>query len=572
MWMLFFLITITIVLVAILVLLIVVYAKREFFTVSSGIPISDLAQSESFYKDRYGDTLKYLIAVYPTAKESLSSLNSLQLASFYNSLWYYYNCDFQYHDRDLGVIPGVTGKTWDKLPCANDYPLPYCPQGILFNFWTYHKYNIPYTISDSGSDKEYLELQNIGAGRPGIAFTTYSDNNRAGPGVYWVNQRGIERHIWYPNGPVNTKGIASGNGQDSWIFNIGQKMPWKYPKGWQKGMGNNEYMEVTHFYHGPGGITTSPGYWYNGFLGTGLFLSLGKTVTGNNKIDMAMKLAKELIGGQGVQVFEKYFLSSDPYTWMYNLQTFTNCNSIPSKCAAIMPCCMGGGADTEKGIPRQAQLDITSFKDEVVRYQNDHGEVSGFPTTQGIRTAIDAAANLTDYRLSRFSVNILCDEPIFFMGVILGYDTIQMSSSANSSGYFVYEILDLRLPPQYREKIKNRDYSQTVDILYTGPTNPKVFNNPWNKQYVVDSLDYLQKQRLVTLRDPLDVHNENKVIPLSNLNSSEKICPNNAEQPESWFNLYAPQNKLSDSYKCLFIGTDSSPIPTCRFTGNNPTC
>jgi hypothetical protein len=496
----------------------------------------------------------------------------MELASFYNSLWYYYNCAFQYHDKDLEAVPGLLGKTWDKLPCADEYPLPYCPQGILFNVWTYQKYNLPYVFSDSNDQKEYLDLKNIGAGRPGIAFTTYSKNARPGPGVYWVNQRGIERHIWHPNGPVNAKGIANKNGKDDWVFNIGQKMAWNYPKNWSQGLKNNEYIEVTHFYHGPGGMTTSPGYWYNGFVGTGLFLSLGKTIVANNKMDMAMKLAKELIEKKGVKTFEKYFVASDPYSWMYNLQTYTDCASSPSKCAPILPCCMGGGTDSDKGIPRNANLKMGDFMSEVVKYQNKNGESSPLPTTQGIKISIDAAAGMTDYVLSRFSVNILCDEPLFFMGVLLGYDTIQMTSSANSSGYFVYELIDLRLPPKYREKINNRDYSQMIDITYTGPNNPQVFGNTWNQQYVIDSLDYIQKEKLITLRDPLDIYNEGKIIPLSNLNSTDKVCPNNANQPGGWFNMYAPENKLSDSYKCLLIGTDSTPISTCRFTGNNPTC
>ena len=57
----------------------------------SGVRISELMQKPSFYRASRAKTLEYLNNVYPSAKESLASLNDMQLASFYNSLTGYYN-------------------------------------------------------------------------------------------------------------------------------------------------------------------------------------------------------------------------------------------------------------------------------------------------------------------------------------------------------------------------------------------------------------------------------------------------------------------------------------------------
>jgi hypothetical protein len=57
---------------------------------SFGIDIKNLKENSSFYKNKKLDTFNYLIKIYPTAQESLNSMNDLQLASFYNSLMIYY--------------------------------------------------------------------------------------------------------------------------------------------------------------------------------------------------------------------------------------------------------------------------------------------------------------------------------------------------------------------------------------------------------------------------------------------------------------------------------------------------
>jgi hypothetical protein len=137
-----------------LILLIVILCSSK-----KSVSSIKLDQPNNFYKQKRNATLTYLNAVYPQGKDSFNKLNDLELAYFYNSLWFYYNCSYQYSDNDLGSFTGDNKDTkWDPLPCATKYPLPYPPQGIFYNFWTYNKFNMPTIYSDSDESKEYLQL------------------------------------------------------------------------------------------------------------------------------------------------------------------------------------------------------------------------------------------------------------------------------------------------------------------------------------------------------------------------------------------------------------------------------
>ena len=233
----------------------------------------DLAQSPAFYKNKRNATLTYLAAVYPQGKDSFEKLSDIELASFYNSLWFYYNCQYQYSENDLLSLTGKDNDTkWDSLPCAEKYPLPYPPQGMFYNFYTYNKYNIPTVYSDSDETKEYLKLSNFGSGRPGIAGTYKNEKTRCS-GIMWVNPRTIQRDIWAPNSIINDKKIEP-NQADNWLIKTG------YPNDWLNGFGNNQYIEITH---GPAdtgdALNQSPWWWYNACVGSGIFLYLGKTFT-----------------------------------------------------------------------------------------------------------------------------------------------------------------------------------------------------------------------------------------------------------------------------------------------------
>lgn len=546
----------------------------------NGTSISELAQPNAFYSNKHDDTLKYLSYVYPAGKDSLSKLTPLQLASFYNSLTFYYNCNFQYQDNDLGVIPGELGGKWDPLSCKQTHPLPYPPQGYFYNFWTYQKYNIPFVYSDSDDSKEYLKLSNFGNCRPGLAFNTYVSGKkggiRAGPGMFWVNCRTIQRHVWYPNGFINDK--SDWEYADNWKTAINEPIPWNYPLNWVAGRKDNEYLEITHFEHIPG-MTTSPGWWYNGFAGTGIFVNLGKTVRFSNKIDGVFGLATLLSQTtKGKNLLEKFFKTTDPYIILYGFlgKRGYDANKGIMYCQTdIVPCQYGVGVDADKGITREAGMQLESdFVQAVIKYQNSHGIPDTQPTYEGIKMAIDAARYMTDFNLYRFSVQINTDEPMFFFAINLGYDTVQLPTDPNSNGYFVLEILDVRVPDSYKAKVLNRDYSDMINIAST-PTDPvarltdlNLYSQTYNQKYLTDSFDFFTKNHIFTQRDPLFINDDSKAQ-VCNGFKQVNSCPSNPQNGE-WLNIFCDGNMSAD-YKCLSAGVDATG-EACTLTGNNMTC
>ena len=74
------------------------------------------------------------------------------------------------------------------------------------------------------------------------------------------------------------------------------------------------------------------------------------------------------------------------------------------------------------------------------------------------------------YGADRINTVILWDEPIFAMASFLDLDTVQMTMSANSAGFWQYEILDVRYA-KYQPGVSNRDYSSFI-IGPDGMTNP----------------------------------------------------------------------------------------------------
>jgi hypothetical protein len=83
----------------VLILIAIVMAYIIFMTIKNAVSgptyaykASELAQPATFYTQMRGPTIQYLSAVYPTATDTLNSMSDTDLALFYNSLWFYYNC------------------------------------------------------------------------------------------------------------------------------------------------------------------------------------------------------------------------------------------------------------------------------------------------------------------------------------------------------------------------------------------------------------------------------------------------------------------------------------------------
>ena len=158
------------------------------------------------------------------------------------------------------------------------------PQGWFYNFYTYQKYNVPEVYSDSDEYKKYLQLKNASSNRAGV-MGTYRNRNLRSSGIMWVNQRSIQRDVWYPNGIQNQKKLEPKQ-PDQWKIVVGQPQSFFFPDRWYGDLGDGDYIKVTHSPSDTGdALNMSPFWWYNVSVGCGMFLNLGKTLAFKNKIN-----------------------------------------------------------------------------------------------------------------------------------------------------------------------------------------------------------------------------------------------------------------------------------------------
>lgn len=555
-----------------------------------GTPISKLSQPASFYGINRQKTLRYLKGVYPTATDSFAMLSDLELASFFNSLWFYYHCQGEYTEKDLNL--GSFTKynndlSWSALPCAKKYPMPYTPQGRLYNLYTYQKYNVPEVNSGSEPDKPYLQIERAGSTRPGI-MGTYNDRNTRSSGIMWVMQRTIQRNVWYPNGLYNEK-VLRDNEPDNWVTRVGNTPLFAFPDRWFGGLGNFQYIEVSHSpsYVGDA-LNMSPFWWYNVSVGSGLFLNLGKTLAVRNKVDglftQASLLAKSK---EGKTLLMKWYNTTDPYAITWGIIGLCGFNAYTKQTFCYFPvqacnfACYPDLIGYAKAAGKQ-DLDFLFFT-ETLKHEKD--PTKSYPSQETIKTVIDLAKSNKDYYLAHVSEQLLPDETNFFFGINLGFDTIQFYEDPNGNDNYVFEIIDLRIPSSALDQAKNRDYSGFMHIespdakvpIITNQTSlewkdPYGYTEGAHKNYYLQTaistyLENAYNQKWLSVRDPLDIYNEDKVFKCNGTILS-KVCNRGTSNA---LNMYCSQVPLLDAYKCISPGNEFNNN-TCTLTGPDPDC
>lgn len=575
----------------------------------SGVPISELMMPAAFYESKKQATLVYLNGAYPMGVDSFRRLNALQLASFYNSLTFYYNSLFKYSDNDLGTDAYAPDATFGPTPGEHRFPLPYVAQGYMFDFKNWQKFNTPVSlltpetpVEDSGSCRVNAAAYN----KEPIDYNATSGKGavRSGPGMFWVSCRTVTRDIWHPNGIQNNRarsitGVGR-TGPNQWAFVQDQPITWDYPRGWLHGVPDNQYIEVTHYGNIPDGMNgTSPGWWYNCFAGTGIFLKVGRTFVAPNKSAALFLLAQELhVTSAGSDILMKEFGTSDPYTITFGfLAGFPNEDStydvdlpcgydLPNKKAFVDARYLWGFNWCNAGIPGMMQISNikgqTGWSGNFYKETLDYMERMGLApridangnhkvTEEGIRAAVDAMVMGKDYLMGRASFNLPPDEPIFWMGSVLRYDTLQMPVDANNNGSYVLELIDIRTPPEWQANIRNRDYSDFISGMantkppFNTSTHTEAVDDPlagdnYKKDYTLKRgyepgamnkwKKYLKSIPTLTVRDPLDIFNEDKAfacIDPDNLYDLE--CPGDTILKAS----YCSQVPLTVENKCLAI-------------------
>ena len=551
---------------------------------------SELARDNNFYKKYKDDTLKYLLAVYPNGKESLEKLNYMELAKFYNSLWFYYNCDSQFAKQNIvqpiwdenenSYIQKGVESCWNPLPgCGDKYPkLPYTPQGYVYSFNNWLQDWTPWINSDSTVD-----AKNITGSFPGQTFANFYN----GPSPVWMYQRAIFRNVYSTNLPsIDYMLPIPRSYPDMFPGNNGEwKSEWNSPNNWWNCVADNGYVEVTCASE-PGMATSPPLLWVDGWCGSGIFFNVGKSFRSKNKSSAAFFLAKEMTNTvEGAAKLKEWFNSSDPYEILKN---FIYSNGNDSRFAGINGPTIAG--TNGKPIPNCNMLYNNQNNPISLPYlptNKTEGDYSqsrdwGFWGTESVNTqdyyswckkaknnnmneipnsCIDDIIQDKNYPAGRLNNSTLFDEASFIMGLWLGYDSIQLSMSPNGAGFWQYEVMVLY---DYPEEVKNRNYSSFIELQTKGDFNVNVngdkcpvYQMDENGKEAVGGVkykdnfvsDYMTKiTKYFSLRDPLDVYNNDK---------AENITLDAKWDPKNEYNITV-KNHISSMFTGMpILGQDS---------------
>lgn len=143
------------------------------------------------------------------------------------------------------------------------------------------------------------------------------------------------------------------------------------------------------------------------------------------------------------------------------------------------------------------------------------------------------------------------DEAMTWMGIYLGYDTLQESQSSNGNGFTQVEILELR---NYPEAVKDRDYSEFLQRSKGDWGCEGNWGVEWRKdtEFIKNFIN--KTYQYYSLRDPLDINNDSKAT---------KCIPGKTyDYNTSGYNITC-KNNLSDMFTELSVfgapGTDFCP-------------
>ena len=472
-----------------------------------------LTENKEFYENHKKATLDYLIAVYPNGKDSLEKLSTMDLAKFYNSLWFYYNCDSKFNGKIFN-----TDMCWQPLPgCGDKYPkLPYTPQGFFYSLRDWVKNWTPWIETNSNMDPSYFT-----AAIPGFnPFTLLNDTTvMAGPGPLFMFQRGLYRMVYnteIPKISVWTDGYGNDHITRLPKMLTNKDEPdWKIPNNWWKGAEDNSYIEVTGADE-PGMPISGCAIWVDGWRGSGIFYNVGRSLRCRNKVDAIYLLAKEM-SEKYPDVLRNVYDTIDPYDIISMLLPLP-CKQKPPKVwdpdqQKVIECnwCNGGGW-LPTGLPR----DITGFS----------GNVFNIPATDWFQWCNKTKLNTNPKRVNGLSNECIddirfnrsgiaeriaaqgpFDEGMTWMGIYLKYDTIQESQSSNGNGNAQVEILELR---NYPPEVKDRDYSAYIQKIpgttFCNGNNEVMWrtDTPFLKNFMAKTYEHY------SLRDPLDIFNDSK--------------------------------------------------------------
>lgn len=579
-----YILSVSVITVTILVLILIIYLVRSE-------PSFELEQPDEFYKNHFIHTKDYLKRVYPIASKTIDGMSFKEIARFYNKLDFIYNCCYEY-SGDLAPDGG-----WKALPCCSNEKnkLPYAPQGYFYFWPTYAKFNKP-TAYSSGKyiEDEIYPVSLIGSQRPDIPWGVRPDGgevdalHRSGPAPFWVTLFTLVRNIFYPFGPVYDSSFKkwtyrNGINVDNTSDNMGFYCK---TRNWASGLAMGEYVEVTHSGWEPG-MTQSQGFWLNPFFGggTGMFYKIGKTIVAPNKLAMLFKLLQrvssrsssqlnlpdaEEYGGQnfrgmnGVNLLKHWYGTSDPYliVWKYcadDPQTgglwgpMAKTSSggwlvvpkqwvgIDNKGVLAATGLFNPGSIGVSGTPYGPNAVVT-FSDVAKWYSKLHG-FDNLPAEKIRKRVIDDVIKCKDYLLDRVCTIVTFDEPIFWLSVVLGIETVQMPISANGNGLWSPEIIHTHIPnPVWRDAVKARVY-----LYVDGDDSKSMFDiSKGAPRYTMDGHYAWQDMisTIITERNPFNLSQARKCKAMGAI--KDKVIKYN----DKFFTQWGSCNSVSTDQSC----------------------
>jgi hypothetical protein len=422
-----------------------------------------LSQDKGLVNREYKNILLYLITLYPGSSQKLYRKTPSEIIDIYDKLDLIFT--FVGDNVRVNILPDGYFYFWKTYLNKNMYTVH--SSGTLLD-------NEPFR-ADGGSNNQLMVM---GPAPDDFPIHTYS------------------RNIYYPFGPIYDDAFTRWtylNGID--VRNKEENMGflWKYNK-WAFGLKEGDKVEVAVRLNS----AISPGIWLVPFYGggTGVTYTIGRTKWAVNKVDMLLKLLQEF-KEQNEDILFSMYNTSDPYiiTWRYCCSMgYTNTWGALARDVDNNPVIFPGkyieipntGILTETGLMTKNNIgesvrgsnsnEPVYFNDLALWYSHEYGmydhEHSDDESTYGmIKFSIDAVCTAEDWILDRVCLVESLDEPIFWLGVTLGYQTLQFTVNASHNGTWQPLIIDLSLPKRWKRLAKNRRYvfiKQINDVpIYT---------------------------------------------------------------------------------------------------------
>ena len=486
----------------------------------------NLLRSKEFYDNNRDKTLTYLKAVYPTSP--LKGLNSQDLSKLYNSLWTWYNCEAEFGPTRIqdakSWVPSHDNVDkwypicWQALPgCGTKWPkLPYAPQGWIYDWNKWILGNLD-KMPEKGFDRKHVlgpqitycdssskwDVKNMTGSVPGQTFWFWYN----GPNPVWMYQRAIFRYVYNPNEGPSFKAIMDPPWNRIYatpaltpgdITDPNLPFTWNVPRLWWTGVPSGGFLEITMASE-PGLAPSPPICWFDGWRGSGTWINVGKTLVARNKFAAVFKLAEEAAQTkEGKKQLINYYKSDDPYQICKNLlRGVYKCeingpklydgrrvggydskiNNTYQKiikfnfCKPAAPNQMSVKGLTQTNMNMALNYDIRNWfgwcdndtsgvcPENKGKKKNDESWTNCIPNL-----CIDKIVTGSLFQADRQSALMTPDEPMFALGIYLGYDSIQLPHSSNGNGRYQFEYLELR---EYPKGTLNRDYSDFIMIINT---------------------------------------------------------------------------------------------------------